>query len=181
MLESLENLNSVGGPVYIRSNAILSSLIGLDSINPGTIGELNIFYNPNLSFCSVQSICDYLLIHNGTANIQDNAAGCNDQDEVEETCESIGVDEFINDNDISISPNPTRGIVDCQFSVVDFQCVSIAIFNMHGREVALVLDEKLPAGEHVVRYDMAALPEGVYFVKVTAGREVETRKILLVQ
>jgi hypothetical protein len=32
----------------------------------------------------------------------------------------------------------------------------------------VVLDEMLPAGEHVVRYDVSGLPEGVYFVELRA-------------
>jgi hypothetical protein len=49
---------------------------------------------------------------------------------------------------------------------------------MHGREVAAVLDEKLPAGEYVVQYDLSGLPEGIYLVRVQAGQETATGKIL---
>lgn len=78
-------------------------------------------------------------------------------------------------------PNPTRGIVDLQFTVYSLQSVSCAIYDLHGREVATILDKKLPAGEHVARYDMTGLPEGIYFVRVTAGREVATGKIVILR
>jgi len=50
------------------------------------------------------------------------------------------------------------------------------MYDIHGRQVANVLDEKLPAGEHVVRYDMSGLPAGVYVVELRAkgdGRRAE--------
>jgi hypothetical protein len=81
---------------------------------------------------------------------------------------------------IEVFPNPTRGIVDCQFSIVDFRFVSMKMFDLHGREVATVLDETLPAGEHVVRYDASHLPDGIYFVRLQAGEAVETGKLVLV-
>jgi len=42
-----------------------------------------------------------------------------------------------------------------------------------------VLDKKLPAGEHVVKYDLTGLPAGVYFVRVTAGQETAVKKIII--
>jgi len=43
----------------------------------------------------------------------------------------------------------------------------LKIYNAQGQEVAVVLDEKLPAGEHTVRWDAEALPAGVYYFLLT--------------
>jgi subtilisin family serine protease len=65
-------------------------------------------------------------------------------------------------------PNPTRGIFDLRFTIYDLQSVTLKIYDIHGRQVANVLDEMLPAGEHVVRWDMSGLPAGVYVVELRA-------------
>jgi hypothetical protein len=104
-------------------------------------------------------------------------------DEIELDC--VGVDEFqdskISRFQIHIYPNPTSGIYNLQFTIYNLQSVSVSIYDVHGREVALVMDEKLPAGEHVVRYDMAGLPEGVYLVRAIAGDQATSEKIIKVK
>ncbi|MFO7613967.1 MAG: T9SS type A sorting domain-containing protein [Bacteroidales bacterium] len=69
---------------------------------------------------------------------------------------------------IQIYPNPTNGVSSFGFRVPGIEHVTLKIYDIHGRQVANVLDEKLPAGEHVVRYDMSGLPAGVYVVGLRA-------------
>jgi len=69
---------------------------------------------------------------------------------------------------IQTYPNPTSGISHFAIYISQYQYVSLKIYDLHGREVAVVLDEMLPAGEHVVKYDMTGLPAGVYFVELRA-------------
>jgi hypothetical protein len=71
----------------------------------------------------------------------------------------------------SVYPNPTQGIFDLQFTIYNLQAVSISIYDLHGREVMQVLNDLVPAGEHVVECDMSGLPEGVYFVELRAKGE----------
>jgi len=81
---------------------------------------------------------------------------------------SSGLAELIGEQPIQVFPNPTRGISHFAFHISQYQYVSLKIYDVHGRQVAVVLDEMLPAGEHVVRYDMTGLPAGVYFVELRA-------------
>jgi len=67
----------------------LTSLSGLNNIDPGSIIDLSITNNSLLSACEVQSVCDYLASPGGAVEIHDNAPGCNSPDEVQEACESI--------------------------------------------------------------------------------------------
>jgi hypothetical protein len=64
--------------------------------------------------------------------------------------------------------------VDCRF-------VTVKVFDLQGREVANVLDEKLPAGVHVVQYDASHLPDGIYFVRLQAGEESAATKLVVVK
>jgi hypothetical protein len=79
---------------------------------------------------------------------------------------------------IGCYPNPTQGIADFRFLISDFGRIKIKIYDIHGRVVAEVLDARMPAGEHVVRYDASGLPAGLYIVKVQAGSEMEVVKMV---
>ena len=76
-------------------------------------------------------------------------------------------------------PNPTSGISHFSFFISQYQWVSMKIYDVHGREVAEVLDEKLPAGEHAVQFDVSGLPGGIYLVRMQAGVEAASTVIPL--
>ena len=52
------------------------------------------------------------------------------------------------------------------------------IYNMYGWEVAVVLDKKLSAGEYKEEYNASFLPDGMYFLKLTAGKGTVIQKIV---
>ncbi len=85
-LTGLENVTSIGGDLWIYFNTPLTSLTGLDNIDAGSITNLYIFGNDNLSACEVQSVCEYLANPNGTVDIFNNAIGCNNPPEVAGGC-----------------------------------------------------------------------------------------------
>jgi hypothetical protein len=70
---------------------------------------------------------------------------------------------------VSVYPNPTGGIINLHFTIYSLQSVLIKIYDVHGIEMAVMLDKKLPAGEHVVRWDASGLPAGIYFYRLLVG------------
>jgi len=94
-----------------------------------------------------------------------------------------GVEEAVGGQQsaVSCSPNPTRGIFEFRFTVYDFGSVILRIFNAQGQEVAVVLDEVLPDGEHTVRWEAPELPAGIYFYRLTAGNQSSTGKMVVVK
>jgi hypothetical protein len=185
-LVGLEGLISIGG-LGIGGNDVLTSLSGLNNINGSSISYLTINYNPLLSTCAVKSICDYLVSPNGTVEIHDNAAGCNSEAEVKEACNE-GVEESAvggQRSAVECYPNPTSGIVDFQFSLLNekstmynVQRTILKVYNAQGQEVATVHDGPWPA-DQVVRWDASNLPAGIYYYRLrTANCELLTGKIV---
>ena len=89
VLTSLSGLSSVTlitGWVDISDNAALMSLTGLENITPTTITDLTIQNSNMLSWCNVQSICDYLSNPANPATISGNATGCATRAEIEAAC-----------------------------------------------------------------------------------------------
>jgi len=68
---------------------------------------------------------------------------------------------------IDIYPNPTTGVFNFQFTIYNLQTVSVKIYDVHGREVAVVVDREMPAGDHTVQWESEGLPAGIYFYRLT--------------
>ena len=85
-LEVFENLTTIGGMLKIHYCNSLTSLEGLENIDPESINELKVHDNLSLASCEIQSICSYLANPTGSINIYNNASGCNNPIEVANAC-----------------------------------------------------------------------------------------------
>ncbi|MDX9905287.1 MAG: T9SS type A sorting domain-containing protein [Bacteroidales bacterium] len=163
-LSGLENLTEAGSSLLIRLNDSLVSLEGIDNISAGSISLLNIYFNDMLSECDVASICEYLAAPNGEIEISGNASGCNSVEEVMAEC-TVGIDEQAvgsRRSAVRCYPNPTAGTSEFLISNFDSQQVSLKLYDVNGRQVAILLDG-MCNGDKVIRWDMSALPVGIYF------------------
>jgi len=170
-ISDLIHVTAISGSLILYGNNALSSLTGLDSIQAGTIININISNNYSLSTCHVQSICEYLSAPNGTVEIHDNANGCDSVHEVLDAC-LVRVPQEVGGQRLAVSsyPNPTNGVSSFGFRVSGSQQqVTLKIYDLNGRELAVVLDEVMPAGEHTVSYDASGLPAGVYYYRLAVG------------
>ena len=166
----LNNLTQVGGFISIHQNSALSCLSGLENISPDLITSIGISWNPNLSNCDVQSICEYLVSPNCTIIIHDNAPGCNSQEEVQAACLTSVEDNFIND-EITLFPNPATSFI--TINVSGGQPIVEAIIYNHLGQKAL---EALPVNNTV---DVSALKPGIYFLEVITSESRAGTKLLV--
>ena len=66
-------------------------------------------------------------------------------------------------------PNPMRGTATVAFAVPEAADVRLALYDVLGREVAVLLDGPVAAGHHEAAVSSGGLPSGVYVVRMTAG------------
>ena len=59
-LSALQNLRTIGGGLTVSWNYRIKTLSGLDSIDAETISNLHIIYNDSLSWCAIESVCQYI-------------------------------------------------------------------------------------------------------------------------
>ena len=78
-------------------------------------------------------------------------------------------------------PNPTSGVAELGFSLDAAQDVRLAVYDVLGREVAVVAEGMRSAGTHRPSFDAQALPAGVYVVRLTAGSETVLRRFTVVR
>jgi ligand-binding sensor domain-containing protein len=57
----------------------------------------------------------------------------------------------------------------------------LAVYDLLGREMAVLLDGPLPSGTHRVVFDGSSLPSGVYIYRLRIGGRSETRRMLLLR
>ena len=59
--------------------------------------------------------------------------------------------------------------------------VRLAVYDVLGREVAMLVDEKKPAGEYSVQFHAAGLASGVYYYKLSAEGFVRVKPCVLLR
>jgi hypothetical protein len=85
---------------------------------------------------------------------------------------------------LGIRPNPSVGRVSIQFDLPIRSRVDVAIYDVAGHRIARVADGEWAAGRHTVIWPTssgAAVPDGVYFVRLQAAGESHVRRIIVLR
>ncbi|MBU0508666.1 T9SS type A sorting domain-containing protein [bacterium] len=78
-------------------------------------------------------------------------------------------------------PNPFNPATTLSFTLPRPAHARLAVYDVLGREVRIVADESLTAGEHRASFDGSDLPSGIYFARLQSGEFVTTQKLLLLK
>ena len=78
-------------------------------------------------------------------------------------------------------PNPANSAVNLPFRLVREADVELAIYNALGQRMALLVAERLAAGEHLVRWGGDRAASGAYWAALKVGGETRTRRLMLVR
>ena len=78
-------------------------------------------------------------------------------------------------------PNPFNPETTIEYFTPAAGDVSIVVYNLLGKEMATLVNNTLPAGEHRVTWDASNVSSGIYFYRLLAGNFVKTRKMVLLR
>ncbi len=83
-------------------------------------------------------------------------------------------------------PNPFNPVTNIKFELNKSEIVTIKVYDVLGKEIKLLLEENLSAGEHNVQWngkdnEGGTLPSGVYFIQMKAGKYQQTIKSVLLK
>jgi hypothetical protein len=78
-------------------------------------------------------------------------------------------------------PNPFNPSTVIKFALPQAAHVTLTIYNLLGKEVAVLVDETLPAGRYEKQWEARGLPSGVYLYRLQAGSLMQTKKLVLMQ
>ena len=82
---------------------------------------------------------------------------------------------------VGASPNPFAGRTTLTLDLPHQSPVTVEVFDVRGSRVAVLAEETLSAGEHLIVWSPGGLPSGVYLCRLTTDAVVETRKLLIVR
>jgi hypothetical protein len=78
-------------------------------------------------------------------------------------------------------PNPFNPTTNIKFSVPETGNIKLAVYNIVGEQVAVLVDGFTEAGFYNVTFDAASLPSGIYLYKLQSANSVETKKMMLLK
>lgn len=78
-------------------------------------------------------------------------------------------------------PNPFNPETNIKFDIIKSDFVSLKVYDMQGREVAALVNEKMNAGSYGVKFNAANLSSGVYYYSLKTAGNTITNKMLLVK
>ena len=78
-------------------------------------------------------------------------------------------------------PNPFNPTTKIQYSLTKPADVSLRIYDILGRELATLVNERKPAGTYTAHWNAESVPNGVYFYRIVTDGFVETKKMILMK
>ena len=78
-------------------------------------------------------------------------------------------------------PNPFNPSTTIEFDLVNSGHVQLSVYNVLGRRVATLIDERLTAGAYKTSFDASAFPNGVYYYTLDTGSFKATKKMILLK
>ena len=103
---------------------------------------------------------------------------------------AIGTEEYVENereailpDEVSLTtyPNPMREQATLEYTLPEATDVRITVYDVLGRQVALLENGRKEAGRHTVGFSGERLSSGVYFGRLKTGNQTRTQKITVVR
>lgn len=78
-------------------------------------------------------------------------------------------------------PNPFNPSTVIRYQLTEGGKTRLAVYDLLGRQVAVLSDEVIPPGFHAVTFDATTLPSGVYVYRLETGGQTLVRRMTLVK
>ncbi len=80
---------------------------------------------------------------------------------------------------LDLFPNPALDILNVNYQLKENVAVSMQVYDMEGKTVRAISESEKPEGRLTESVDVKDLPSGIYFMHITAGTTVITRKFVV--
>ena len=78
-------------------------------------------------------------------------------------------------------PNPFNPSTTIEFTVLDYDETRLSVFDILGREITVLVNERLRPGIYRYTFDASGLESGVYFYRINTRRYTESKKMILLK
>jgi len=166
-LSGLSGLMQVDGSMRVYENNTITSLEGLND-EALLRSSLVVNFNPALTNCAINSICNYLIDPPSFVVFSDNAGGCNNENEVNQACLS-STSTFGFKDKIMLSPNPGDGKINIFGSE---KIGAISVYDLFGK--------KISSTETKNEINISNYPSGIYIIHLQIDKQNRSFKYLKV-
>ncbi|MBE9485216.1 MAG: VCBS repeat-containing protein [Bacteroidetes bacterium] len=98
---------------------------------------------------------------------------------VEDETTGLGEEINIEHADITVYPNPVISTADIQYTIYSIQYTNLVVYDSFGRKIQTLVDEMQGPGNYTVSWNAEGLPAGVYFYKLTGGKQMASGKMIV--
>ena len=78
-------------------------------------------------------------------------------------------------------PNPFNPNTEIRFAIQKDDFVSLKVYDLMGREIAILVNEQLTPGTYSVAFNASRLASGIYIYRLIAGTNVMTKRMVLIK
>jgi len=78
-------------------------------------------------------------------------------------------------------PNPFNPTTTIRFTILDLQFTILKVYDMLGKEVAILINRELAPGKYDVEFNGSNQPSGVFFYQLIAGNYTTAKKMILLR
>jgi len=78
-------------------------------------------------------------------------------------------------------PNPFNPNTNIKFKVASYKVIKLTVFDILGKEVATLVNEKLKPGEYEAIFNGSGLASGIYFYKLVAEGFTDVKRMVLIK
>ncbi len=78
-------------------------------------------------------------------------------------------------------PNPFNNSAIICYRLDRPDMIKLEIFDILGRKIETIAEGRMPSGEHKVTWNAKGMPSGIYFYKLSSGKNTEVRKMMLLK
>jgi hypothetical protein len=82
---------------------------------------------------------------------------------------------------LQVYPNPFNPVTNIVYTLPERAMAEVKMYDVLGREVKEIFNGEAEAGEHTQLIDGRSLSSGVYFIRFTAAKYADTKKVLLLK
>ena len=195
---SVTALITISGGIQINENDILAAFVGNDCrgistgqyfpITDETVFMIMVFSNETsgeeLSFRFYDSSMDMYYGFDEGVEFQVNMTVGSAIDPYSmDNSYLLGIDDVL-PTEYALSqayPNPFNPVTTLNYTVKELGDVNITVYDMMGREITQLVDDRKAPGTYQVTWDANQHPSGIYFVRMTSGVFTTIQKVMLVK
>jgi len=78
-------------------------------------------------------------------------------------------------------PNSFNPVTAITFSIAKSTRVNLTVYDINGRQIAILVDKEATIGQYKVNFDASDLPSGTYFYRLKTNDFTDTKKMMLIK